>query len=331
MRTFFLLPRFSVSGGNLKLLDYATHVAELDNSKVEIVQVGGSNHDEYFTELAQVEELNSLKNANFIFDGRFSVAPGDKVVFSSLAEFGSVLSRVPGERLVRQGVFFVQGFRVANPLFEGGIGLSLLNSELPKVIITEELADSLHRQVTGTNFFTSRMGLRGLENTIFNAAPKIHRHREPLRIAYTSWKSDFGLNVEMLLRTEVEFEFRSINSKVHPSEVQELMEWADVFIADPLEEEGFYLPGLEAMGNGCVLITPDVVGNRAYCDFRQNCVQVDFGNARQVVEAIRGLRESPRRFSSILEKALATASQYLYQDERRVTQEIFRKICDFSD
>ena len=33
----------------------------------------------------------------------------------------------------------------------------------------------------------------------------------------------------------------------------------------PLAEEGFYLPALEAMAMGCVVICPDCVGNRAFC------------------------------------------------------------------
>ena len=41
----------------------------------------------------------------------------------------------------------------------------------------------------------------------------------------------------------------------------------------PLASEGFYLPALEAMAMGCVVICPDCIGNRHFCIDRVTCLR----------------------------------------------------------
>jgi glycosyltransferase involved in cell wall biosynthesis len=65
-----------------------------------------------------------------------------------------------------------------------------------------------------------------------------------------------------------------------------------VFLATPLVEEGFYMPGLEAMAAGAVVISSDAGGNRAYCRFGENCIEVSMDDARDYVGALEGLRAS---------------------------------------
>ena len=49
---------------------------------------------------------------------------------------------------------------------------------------------------------------------------------------------------------------------------------ASVAVCLPYAEEGFYLPALEAMAAGCLLITLDCIGNRGFCRNGRNCVVV---------------------------------------------------------
>ena len=51
-----------------------------------------------------------------------------------------------------------------------------------------------------------------------------------------------------------------------------LLAAVDVAVCLPHEEEGFYLPALEAMASGCIAITLDCVGNRGFCHHRRNCL-----------------------------------------------------------
>ena len=43
----------------------------------------------------------------------------------------------------------------------------------------------------------------------------------------------------------------------------------------PHEREGFYLPALEAMASGCLLVTLDCIGNRGFCLHEKNCLIAD--------------------------------------------------------
>jgi glycosyltransferase involved in cell wall biosynthesis len=52
------------------------------------------------------------------------------------------------------------------------------------------------------------------------------------------------------------------------------------------------MPGLEAMAAGAVVISSDAGGNRAYCRFGENCVEVGFEDAGSYVEALKSLREA---------------------------------------
>jgi len=47
---------------------------------------------------------------------------------------------------------------------------------------------------------------------------------------------------------------------------------ARVAVCLPDQEEGFYLPALEAMAAGCTVVTLDCVGNRGFCHDRRNCL-----------------------------------------------------------
>ena len=40
----------------------------------------------------------------------------------------------------------------------------------------------------------------------------------------------------------------------------------------PRPEEGFYLPALEAMASGCLVVTLDCIGNRGFCHHGENCL-----------------------------------------------------------
>ena len=45
-----------------------------------------------------------------------------------------------------------------------------------------------------------------------------------------------------------------------------------IAICLPHPEEGFYLPALEAMASGCLVVTLDCIGNRGFCHHGENCL-----------------------------------------------------------
>ena len=108
----------------------------------------------------------------------------------------------------------------------------------------------------------------------------------PVRVAHTTWKSELGDAVERAVTAEG-FEFRAIRTQVAWDELRELYLWADVFLSTPGPEEGFYMPGLEALEAGCLLVTPDVGGNMAYSRPGLNCRLVPYDDVDGYVLALR--------------------------------------------
>ena len=45
-----------------------------------------------------------------------------------------------------------------------------------------------------------------------------------------------------------------------------------IVVCLPLEREGFYLPALEAMASGCLVMTLDCIGNRGFCRHEESCL-----------------------------------------------------------
>ena len=90
----------------------------------------------------------------------------------------------------------------------------------------------------------------------------------------------------------------------------------------PREREGFYLPALEAMASGCLVVTLDCVGNRGFCRHDENCLIAEhdpeslFRATRRVLAMSAPERERMHR------RALDTAAGHSLDAERSRFQAI---------
>ena len=84
----------------------------------------------------------------------------------------------------------------------------------------------------------------------------------------------------------------------------------------PREREGFYLPALEAMASGCLVVTLDCVGNRGFCRHDANCLVAGhdpdslFRATTTVLDMSLPQRERMHR------QALDTAAEHSLEAER---------------
>jgi len=90
---------------------------------------------------------------------------------------------------------------------------------------------------------------------------------------------------------------------------------ATVCIFLPLEQEGFFLPPLEAMALGHGVITPDCGGNRAYCRPGENCLMPAY-TAEALTEAASRLLQNPLLLARLTAEGLKTAQQLTLDQER---------------
>ncbi len=105
---------------------------------------------------------------------------------------------------------------------------------------------------------------------------------------------------------------------VHPDlpspELRELYQWADIFLATPLLDEGFYLPGLEAMAAGAIVISSDAGGNRAYCHFGETYLDAQMESPDSHVSVLEKLAETPD-VESMRKSAYATLNAHTLEAE----------------
>jgi hypothetical protein len=65
-----------------------------------------------------------------------------------------------------------------------------------------------------------------------------------------------------------------------------LMRRSKIVVGLPKRREGFYLPALEAMCSGALVICPDCIGNRELCTDRYNCLQPIYSSG-YIIETIK--------------------------------------------
>jgi Glycosyl transferases group 1 len=87
-----------------------------------------------------------------------------------------------------------------------------------------------------------------------------------------------------------------------------------VFLPRPVE--GFYLPALEGMATGTIVVCPDCIGNRSFCLDRANCFRPEH-NAKAIAAATdAALSMANEERTRMLERAHATALEHSLARER---------------
>jgi glycosyltransferase involved in cell wall biosynthesis len=108
----------------------------------------------------------------------------------------------------------------------------------------------------------------------------------------------------------------------------ELLGWlarARVAVFIPNPEEGFYLPAIEAMALGTLVVCPDCVGNRSFCEPGVNCFRPEYEVEAIVTQAEEALA-SGQESEQLVEAAHATARRHDLADERAAFQEILSRL-----
>ncbi|MFM7413633.1 MAG: glycosyltransferase [Planctomycetota bacterium] len=83
---------------------------------------------------------------------------------------------------------------------------------------------------------------------------------------------------------------RLLTGMVPRAEFLHLLSRAEVAVTIPHQHEGFFLPALEAMAAGAVVVCPDCVGNRGFCLDGQTCFRPPYELGALSRSAIRAAR-----------------------------------------
>jgi glycosyltransferase involved in cell wall biosynthesis len=100
------------------------------------------------------------------------------------------------------------------------------------------------------------------------------------------------------------------------------MRRARVTLFLPNETEGFYLPALEGMALGTIVVCPDCVGNRSFCLPQVNAFRPAFDLDDLVQETETALTMEEPAAEALRRGAFATASNYSLDAERQRFHEV---------
>jgi hypothetical protein len=285
-RLHVLMPTYQPVGGVVKLFDYVGHARSLGYD----VSVWCPEPVDPALPLFRNPVIGALLDdagVRFHSQRRPRLSEKDLQLVSLPVNLQLAYRRLESWMSPERVIHIVQNVRHVNPAWHRGIGTRLLTWPAARISINSIVADAIHPWLDKRAFH--RVINLGHDVDYF-AHARAGALGRPLRVAYTTWKSDVGERVQRSLADDPEIEFRAIRDFATWDELRDLYHWADVFLSTPHLEEGMYLPGLEAMAAGCLVITPDAGGNLAYCRPGENCLLVGFEAVDEYVAAIQRVR-----------------------------------------
>jgi len=135
-------------------------------------------------------------------------------------------------------------------------------------------------------------------------------------VGYTTWKSTIGDDVSDALAADDRFVFTAMRTPATWTELRDLYHQSDVWLCAPGPEEGFYLPGLEAMAANLVVVSALVGGNRAYLRDGENCLATEFEDVPSHVDALDRVASDTSLCSTLLDGGHRTTSRFTLERER---------------
>lgn len=284
-----LTPTYRPVGGVVKIMDYARHAQSLGYR----ISIWSPERVDPGAALFQIDRLRPLTVADDVeFHSRSELDLGpDDLAFISLPDNYEVAHRsLPSGWSRERIVHIVQNIRHVNPHWRHGYATRLLTRPASRIAINDIVADAIRPWLDPRCLL--RVVNLGHDLDHFRHSRTGGLDRRPVRVAYTTWKSAVGDDVARSLADRDDFEFRAIRETATWDELRDLYVWSDVFLCTPNREEGMYLPGLEAMAAGSLVVTPDVGGNLAYCRPGTNCLLVGFDDVEGYRAALLDLADA---------------------------------------
>lgn len=89
-----------------------------------------------------------------------------------------------------------------------------------------------------------------------------------------------------------------------------------VAVTIPVEREGFFLPALEAMAVGAVVVCPDCVGNRGFCRDGETAFRPAYGLEEMLEATVAAVRQPARAAEAMRQAAAAEVRLHGLERER---------------
>jgi glycosyltransferase involved in cell wall biosynthesis len=296
------------TGGHLKVWDYYHHVKHSHDFSPCI----------FFGKESIFEAENPWKEDH---DGRMPEWEPEKaeVLFLGGDDW---LSLPESQRRSWPGpvINLVQGVSHADP---GTLLYSFLANRAIRICVSKEVEQEILKtdQVNGPLFTIPN----GIDPSLFPEKKMRYQEREiDLLIAGTK-----NPDLAMELFRQVNHKslvIRVVDDQIPRQEFLSLLGESRITLFLPGRREGFYLPALEGMAAGTLVICPDCVGNRSYCIDFMNCIRPDYSGEALLSAVGYAGKMSPAATEMMLSYARETLLAHTLEGERTAFLEILTSV-----
>ena len=302
-------------GGVVKTLDYAVHALSV-GYRVSVFSPERFDPDAEVFGIARLAPLVDHDQVEFHSRSRLDLAPDDLTLISLPSDYELALDVLPQGASPERIIHLVQNTRHTNPRWKRGYALRLLTRPASRIATNQIVADEIRPWLDPRALLWVNNIGHDLDQFRHDRAGGFSRR--PLRVAYTTWKSNAGDVVARSLVDDDRFEFRVVRDTASWERLRELYTWSDIFLSTPNRQEGTYLPGLEAMAAGSLVITPDAGGNMDYCRPGENCLLVGHEDTDAYRRALLELADAePGRIEAMRAAAYAVTPDFSLERERQ--------------
>lgn len=232
----------------------------------------------------------------------------------------SILSREAASRPIRPVINLIQGLRHSDP---GSPLRSYLSYPAVRICVSQQVADA----IVGTGEVNGPVHVvpNGIEH-VENQDPRAMQNS--LDILIVGKKNPLLAN-RLYEKLRHLYACRNVATFLPRGELIALMQKSTVTICLPDQREGFYLPALEAMAAGSLVICPDCVGNRDFCHDGWNMLKPSFDISHLETAAHTAVAMHDTVRAVVLKNARQTAGQHSLAAEGRKLQTILGCYQDF--
>lgn len=281
------------TGGHLKVWHYFNHLRESSQYKPYISFTNDTLWDKTNPWLPIKDELLSLKQ-------------GEKPDIAFIAGLDWLRweekQNIPIINLIQH----VRHADPKQPLF------SFLKNKAIRICVSEQVADALiqTKQVNGPIFTIPN----GVDKSKLPDLLPLTEKRTAVLIAGIKNKALAKSLHEYLERSGIDSQL--LVEHMHRDAYLTYVNQARITVFLPNKTEGFYLPALEGMALGTLVICPDCEGNRSFCLPDVNCIQPSYSFEALVDVINRVLCMDSHERGALLSNALLMVDQYTMERER---------------
>ncbi len=211
----------------------------------------------------------------------------------------------------------VNHFRALNPSHKS---YSLLSKKATRLCPSPELfnAVSKHQLTQGKTVYLP------------NAVEKVHQdnkqwHEKTTEILIVGIKNP-EMAVKLAKTLSNDFKLKVVDRWMCKYDFQETLNNSQITIHLPKEIEAHYIPAIESMLYGSIVIIPDCVGNRSYAKHMDTCVMAEY-NLESLLKAVKlALSMGVDEKFSMIKKGQLIVEQFSFDKERIRLLDIFNSL-----